>query len=223
MPAKTGCDAIGSIPAFGTKNDLMIRVIGEIPKVPFGLACSGGPDSMAVLDFLLNGKYLPEVIYFNHATPHGEEAEKFLVDYCSGKGLKLHIRRAVIIPKSNKEKIWSDLRYDFFSGFDFPVITCHHLDDVVETYIFSTLRGFQSTIPYRRGNVIRPFLLNEKKGFLKWCENKNVPFVEDQSNFCLDFSRNRIRHNIVPEALKVNPGLKKVVKKMLLSKSVEFK
>lgn len=193
----------------------MIKVLGDIPKGEFGLACSGGVDSMAILDFLVKGRYNPYVIYFNHNTEHGDEAEKFITDYCNQMGLKLSVGRTDLKPKSNKEKIWSDLRYDFFSKFDFPIMTCHHLDDVVETYIFTMLRGFQSVIPYSKGNIIRPFLLNEKSEFENWCKRKNVPFIQDQSNFSVDYSRNRIRHNIVPEALKVNPGLKTVVKKMI--------
>jgi tRNA(Ile)-lysidine synthase len=66
--------------------------------------------------------------------------------------------------------------------------------------------------------VIRPFLLNEKSQFYKWCETKRVPFIEDESNNCVDYSRNRIRHNIVPESLLVNPGLKTVVRKMITLK-----
>jgi tRNA(Ile)-lysidine synthetase-like protein len=193
----------------------MIKVLNGVPKVEFGLACSGGVDSMAILDFLINGRYNPHVLYFNHNTEHGHEAEKFITDYCNEKGLKLTIGRTELKPTSNKEKIWSDLRYEFFSQFDFPIMTCHHLDDCVETYLFSCLRGFQSVIPYSKGKVIRPFLLNEKSVFEKWCKQKGVPFIQDKSNDCLDYSRNRIRHNIVPEALKVNPGLKTVVKKMI--------
>jgi len=195
----------------------MIKVLGDIPKGEFGIACSGGVDSMAILDFLVKGKYNPHVIYFNHNTEHGEDAEVFITKYCNDKGLKLTIGRTDLKPSSNKEKIWSDLRYEFFSQFDFPIITCHHLDDCVETYLFSCLRGFQSVIPYSKGNVIRPFLLTEKSDFEKWCLNKGVPFIQDESNYCLDHSRNRIRHQIVPEALKVNPGLKTVVKKMIKS------
>ena len=131
--------------------------------------------------------------------------------------LNLFIGGTDLSPKSNKEKIWSDLRYEFFSKFNFPIITCHHLDDCVETYIFSCLRGFQSVIPYSRGNVIRPFLLNEKIEFYKLCKEKNVPFIEDESNDFVDHSRNRIRHNIIPESLIVNPGLKSVVRKMIKS------
>ena len=193
----------------------MIRLLGHIPKPKFGIAVSGGVDSMAVLDFLSNGKTRPTVIHFNHGTDYGHQAEKFLKEYCEERGLEIFIGGTELIPQSNKEKFWSDLRYEFFSTFDFPIMTCHHLDDCVETYIFSCLRGFQSVIPYRRGNVIRPFLLNEKKVFYDWCEKKKVPFIEDQSNSDLDFNRNRIRHQIVPEALKVNPGLKTIVKKMI--------
>jgi len=192
----------------------MIRILNKIPS-NVGIACSGGVDSMAILDFLLNGRYNPHVLYFNHNTEHGDEAEKFIKSYCNKNNLKLTIGGTDIKPKNNKEKIWSDLRYEFFSEFNFPIITCHHLDDCVETYLFSCMRGFQSVIPYTRGNVIRPFLLNEKKVFEDWCERKNVPFIQDKSNFSLDHSRNRIRHKIVPEALKVNPGLKKTVKRMI--------
>lgn len=193
----------------------MIRVLKKIPS-NIGIACSGGVDSMCILDFLLNGRYNPHVLYFNHNTKHGDEAEKFLKEYCERKNLRLTIGRTDIKPESNKEKIWSDLRYDFFSKFDFPIITGHHLDDCVETYLFSCMRGFQSVIPYSRGNVIRPFLLNEKKVFKSWCKRKDVPFIQDESNFSLDHTRNRIRNKIIPEALKVNPGLKKTVKNYLL-------
>lgn len=194
----------------------MIRVLNKIPS-NVGIACSGGVDSMAILDFLLNGRYTPHVLYFNHNTEHGYDAEKFLKEYCESKNLKLTIGRTGLKPKSNKEKVWSDLRYEFFSQFDFPIITGHHLDDCVETYLFSCMRGFQSVIPYSKGNVIRPFLLNEKKVFESWCERKDVPFIQDESNFSLDHTRNRIRHKIIPEALKVNPGLKTTIRKIVES------
>jgi len=193
----------------------MIKVLGEIPKGKFGIAVSGGIDSMVCLDFLLKGKYNPEVIYFNHNTEHGSKAEIFVKDFCNKNNLTLNIDRTDITPKSNKEKIWSNLRYEYFSKFDFPIITCHHLDDCVETYIFSMLRGFQSVIPYSRGNVIRPFLLNEKSVLESWGKRKGISFIQDESNFSTDYSRNKIRHNIVPETLIINPGLKTVIRKMI--------
>ena len=125
--------------------------------------------------------------------------------------------KGTIPPGRSKEDFWREQRYKFFDNFtDKPLITCHHLDDCVETYIFTCLRGFQSVIPYSKGNVIRPFLMNEKSLFESWCVSKNVPFIQDESNDCLDYSRNRIRHNIIPEALLVSPGLKTIVKKMII-------
>ena len=83
----------------------MIKVIGNIPKTKFGVACSGGVDSMAVLDFLIQGNYNPEVIYFNHNTDHGRDAERFVTNYCNENNLTLHIGRTDLKPKSNKEKV----------------------------------------------------------------------------------------------------------------------
>ena len=97
----------------------MIKVINTIPKGEFGIAVSGGVDSMAALDFLIKGKHIPNVIHFNHNTEHGDKAEEFIVDYCNKNNLKLHIGRTDVKPKNNREKIWSDLRYEFFSKFDF--------------------------------------------------------------------------------------------------------
>lgn len=194
----------------------MIKIIKSIPKDKFAIACSGGIDSMVFLDFLLKGKYNPDILYFNHNTKHGDEAEKFIINFCNKKGLNLIIGRTDIKPTSNKEKQWSDARYNFFKEYKGDVITCHHLNDCVETYIFTMLRGFKSTIPYRKKNVIRPFLLTSKKDINDWQKRHNVEFIEDDSNLCLDFSRNRIRHNIVPECLKVSPGLLSIVKKEII-------
>jgi len=95
------------------------------------------------------------------------------------------------------------------------IITAHHLDDAVETYLFSSFHGTSKTIPYNRKKVIRPFLLTRKSEFEAWCANKNVPYWSDASNKDLRFARNRIRHAIMPEVLRVNPGIHKVVAKMI--------
>lgn len=192
----------------------MIKLLGNIPK-NFGLACSGGVDSMVVLDFLLKGNHRPKILYFNHNTDHGNEAEEFVKKVCQEKDLELFIGRTDIKPTKNKEKAWRDVRYQFLNSFDFPVITCHHLDDVIETYVFYMCRGYESLIPYSNKNIIRPFLLNEKKTFEVWANTKKVEFIQDESNFNTDFTRNQIRHNVIPELLKVHSGLKTVIKKKI--------
>jgi len=157
------------------------------------LAVSGGVDSMAVVDFL-SRKHDITIAHFNHRTQNGEKAAQFVSKYCSDNNIPMLYGspRSQKGSKESQEEYWRRERYEFLSGLG-PVITCHHLDDCVETYLFSCLRGFQSVIPYSKGNVIRPFLLNEKSEFEKWCEDKEVPFIQDESNNSVDYSRNLLR------------------------------
>lgn len=73
------------------------------------------------------------------------------------------------------------------------------------------MHGRSDAIPYRRKHVIRPFLLNRKQEFRDWAERQRVPFLEDPSNCDTKYTRNLIRRELMPVALKVNPGLHKTV------------
>ena len=64
----------------------MIQLLGKIPD-SITVAVSGGPDSMAALDFLNNGKRRVSVLYFNHMTEHGQVAKKFVRNYCLQRGI----------------------------------------------------------------------------------------------------------------------------------------
>jgi tRNA(Ile)-lysidine synthase len=91
------------------------------------------------------------------------------------------------------------------------VITAHHLDDCVETYLWSMMHGTAKVIPYRRNKVVRPFLLTPKEELIDWANRNQVPWVNDESNKDTKFMRNYVRHELVPHAVHVNPGLSKVV------------
>ena len=109
-------------PHLPQKEKTMIKVLGKIPKSEFGIACSGGVDSMAVLDFLRRSNYNPHVLYFNHNTDHGDEAEKFIKEYCEDNGLSLFVGRTDQKPKSNKEKV--AFRMKMSSTFSFLMFSC---------------------------------------------------------------------------------------------------
>jgi tRNA(Ile)-lysidine synthase len=94
------------------------------------------------------------------------------------------------------------------------------LDDCTETWIWSSLNGFGKVIPYRNMNVIRPFRMNRKYEFVDWCERKSIEWIEDKSNSDTKYMRNFIRHELMPKALVVNPGLYKVVAKVVKEASV---
>ena len=88
-----------------------IQVLGKIPKKVI-LACSGGNDSMAALDFMLSGRKEVLVAYFNHGTEHGREAEEFIKRYCEERGLKLLVGSCASQRRSNQslEEYWREER-----------------------------------------------------------------------------------------------------------------
>ena len=118
----------------------MIRSLFKIPN-KITLACSGGPDSMAVLDFLRNGRKEVRVAYFHHGTDHGDEAYKFILDYCSKNDISLttgFIKREKV-PDESPEEFWRNERLKFLKSLDCKVYTGHNLDLGSEDGIFIEL------------------------------------------------------------------------------------
>jgi tRNA(Ile)-lysidine synthase len=196
----------------------MIKVQGKLPHSVY-VACSGGVDSMAVVDFLRR-KHDVEVIHYNHGNATANAEQQFVYDYCEKHDIECilgGVNAGDTLPKDTSlEEYWRNRRYAFFEQFaspETPVITCHHLDDCVETWIWSSLNGEGKIIPYRNKNVIRPFRLCRKRDLEMWANLHNVPYIEDASNTDTKFIRNYIRHEMMPNVLKVNPGIHKVIKK----------
>ena len=126
-------------------------------------------------------------------------------------------------PKLSREEFWRNERYNFLSSLYKlgPVITGHHLDDCVETYLHSAITGTPKVIPSTRNNVVRPFLTTRKSEFVEWCNRKNIAWCQDLSNDDTSYTRNYIRKELMPHALKVNPGLHTMVKKIVERKQVD--
>jgi len=198
----------------------MLKFEGELPREMY-VACSGGVDSMAVLSFLANRQAKPRAAYFNHGTTHSNSAEAFVRAYCSANSISLvvgHVRRERRARES-MEEYWRNERYAFLHALDAPVVTAHNLNDCMETWVFSALHGDPKIIPYRNRNVIRPFRQTAKSELIEWCTQRAIPWAEDASNANTAYARNRIRHRIMPEALQINPGLEKVIRKKILAES----
>tara|TARA_Y100001970_G_C13988086_1_gene726727 strand:- start:300 stop:920 length:621 start_codon:yes stop_codon:yes gene_type:complete len=193
----------------------MINVLGNIPK-RVAVAVSGGADSMAALSFIHRSGRDIIALYFNHGTCFSSKAEEFVSKYCDKNNIPLHIGSISRDkkPDESQEEYWRNERYNFFSGFsDRKIITCHHLDDAVETWLFTSIHGNPNLIPYSRGNFIRPFLTTKKRDLLNWCERKEIPYLDDPSNLDTSYMRNFIRHELMKNVLTINPGIDKVVKK----------
>tara|TARA_S200000501_G_C20865786_1_gene761879 strand:+ start:1353 stop:1955 length:603 start_codon:yes stop_codon:yes gene_type:complete len=196
----------------------MIRIIGKIPT-SVTIACSGGIDSMVFTHFLMQGKRKINLAYFNHDTQHSYKAEKFVEKFASDNNLTLFIGRVKGRKgKRSLEEFWRDERYDFLQRTSSNyTITCHHLDDCVETWLMSSFHGQSKLIPFKRNsNIYRPFLMTSKKSIKDYAERKNLEWCEDPSNQKTNFMRNHVRYNLMPQVLKVNPGIRSTIRKKLI-------
>lgn len=178
----------------------MIRV----HNIPDGawVAVSGGVDSMAALDFLVNGKpRIDGAIYINHGTDFSNSAEGLVEEYCTRKSIALEKHKV----SHGSEESWRNQRRWIYGKYR-SVITAHHLDDVAEWWIMTALRGQPRLIPWVSGNVHHPFLASRKQAFYDWAKQKEVPFLEDPTNVGDHNDRSKIRA-IMPALLDVYPGI----------------
>ncbi len=159
----------------------MIRIIGKIPK-NVTIACSGGIDSMVITKFLLEGRRNIKLAFFNHDTRHSQSAQKFVEEYAKKENLELLIGRVQGYKgRRSMEEFWREERYNFLDKINSDyIITCHHLDDCVETWLMSSIHGTPKIIPFKRGPKIRrPFLNSSKKVIKDYSKRKNFNWIED--------------------------------------------
>lgn len=194
-----------------------MRITGTIPTSVY-LACSGGVDSMVCLHFLRRSGRDVTCVYFHHGTEHADMALSFLEGFVGPELIVGRLDR--VMPKGrSKEDFWREERYKFLDQFiDKKVITCHHLDDQIETFLQGVAHGrLNRTIASSRGNYLRPFLRVPKQVFSDYAHRHAIAYVDDPSNRDNSYTRNRIRNNIIPQLLVVNPGLYKSMSNMLQS------
>jgi tRNA(Ile)-lysidine synthase len=184
---------------------------------------------MAAADFFFRGKKRFDIAYFNHGTPQADSMEEAVFHWASENSVAYQVGdiSSTTKPKDlSPEEHWRNERYNWLQEVadGRPIVTCHHLDDVAETWIFSSLHGNPKIIaPIASNNnpasskILRPFLTTTKQDMIDWCVSHDVTWFEDASNKDVTTPRNRIRHNIMKEALAINPGLHKVMKKKVLS------
>ena len=201
------------------------KLTHKLPSKCF-VAVSGGVDSMTALHWLNRVKgRIKGVAHFHHNT--GEFADEscelvrstaqqmelpFFVHYNFGKPDK----------GESLEDYWRTQRYLWFKKLsrqykDMPVVLAHTLDDCLEEYVMCTMvRGFSGTIPYTHGPCIRPFRRWKKESIRAYAHLNEVDYLEDPSNdWDWAFKRAYIRHNIVPNLFKINPGIYKMAEKAI--------
>lgn len=186
------------------------------------VALSGGADSVALLLLLQEHGYQVEAAHCNFHL-RGEESdrdEQFVVQLCEGRGITLHrahfdTREYAALHHVSIEMAARELRYRYFEQLrqDLQldgICVAHHRDDNVETVLMNLirgtgLRGLQGIRP-KNGFILRPLLCVSRQQIERYLQTKQQPYVTDSSNLEDDVVRNKIRLNILPQLLGVNPS-----------------
>ena len=201
---------------------------GIDPNARFIIAVSGGPDSIALLHAF---KYLNADILALHCNfaLRGRESdmdEQFVKRFCNTYGIRHSAKhfntRAVAKQKGiSVEMAARELRREWFEETrqrqhaDYIVLG-HHADDQAETLLLNLcrgtgIRGLTGMLPVN-GRVLRPLLERSREEIIAYIEAQQIGFRVDSSNASLEYTRNKIRHRVIPVLKEINPALLRVTR-----------
>lgn len=186
-------------------------------------AVSGGADSVALLHVLYS---LQDELSFSLAACHvnhnlrGAESdgdEMFVRRMCRMMDIPLYVANIKVNEFRQKhdslEECARRLRYGFFEdiGKNKLIATAHTASDNCETILINMVRGTALSgicgIPAKRDNIIRPLLYSTREDVERYCRENELDYVTDSTNLSDDYTRNKIRHKIVPLLREINPAL----------------
>jgi tRNA(Ile)-lysidine synthase len=202
------------------------------------VAVSGGADSVALL-LTLHGARESLGIGLSAAHVHhglrGTEADadqRFVEDLCIAHDIPLHLHQTsvpqrVAETQETIEEAARNLRYDFFTtlltaGHADTILTAHTLDDQAETVLMKILRGawteglsaIHPVITMAKGKIFRPFLQTRRAEIEAWLTQLNQPWRTDSTNADTAYTRNKIRHELLPQLRAYNPNLDQTLANM---------
>jgi len=210
-----------------------LRLLEEGDRVLVGV--SGGPDSMALLHWLWNQRHRwglqITAVHVNHQL-RGEEAnqdEEFVYKQCLAWEIPCFLERVDVKRYADEEQLSKQVaarecRYQVYKKLAekyniTKLALAHHGEDQIETVIMRLMRGaglggLSGISPKRQDEsytIIRPFMSLSKQEIEEYCSLNQIPYRIDQSNLEDDYTRNWVRHHVMPLLLKANPNLPQVL------------
>lgn len=186
------------------------------------VAVSGGIDSMVLCKLLQLAGFRFAVAHCNFLL-RGDESDRdeaFVEQYCRANEIEFYTQKfeTIAYAQSNKISIQEaarQLRYQWFEELSEKkkfalVATAHHLTDNIETVLFNLsrgtgIKGLRGMLP-RQGKIVRPLLFAKREDIEAFAASHNLQWLEDSSNASDKYSRNFIRHQIVPLFKQLNPS-----------------
>lgn len=207
--------------------DIVDRI--ELPEGTESVLCavSGGADSVCMLHAVLAYARARNIrvcaAHYDHGI-RGEESvrdARFVASLCERLGVELASERGDVprYAKENRlgmEEAARQARYAFLERAADTlgcrlIATAHNADDNAETMIFNLTRGSGAKglcgIPVRRGRLVRPLLSVTREEIEQYLAENGLEHVEDSTNASDDYSRNLIRHAVMPRLREINPAL----------------
>jgi tRNA(Ile)-lysidine synthase len=198
-------------------------------------AVSGGADSVALLLALHAANHAKRdalgvglsAVHVHHGLrgPEADADQQFVADLCARLDIPLHLHQASIPDRvahtgETIEEAARAVRYDFFtslitSGQTDSILTAHTLDDQSETVLMKLLRGawteglsaIHPILIFPKGKILRPLLQTRRSDIEAFLKQSNQPWREDSTNTDTAFTRNKIRHELLPQLRAYNPNL----------------
>ena len=197
-----------------TVEQLFLAEINPYKECNFVLAISGGVDCMVLANLFLINNLNFSIAHCNFQLrgKESDDDELFINKWCSEKDIKLYNKKFSTEDycKNNKLTIQlgaRELRYEWFRELvdkekhDF-IVTAHHIDDQLETFIINSIRGTGIDglvgIPDKINKIIRPLLMSSKDQIIEYSKVNKINYREDSSNDKEDYLRNKIRHSVIP-------------------------
>lgn len=195
------------------------------------LGCSGGADSMVLLDLVreFGNTAQIRVAHIHHWLRESATRDQGIVaKYCRKYHIPLESIAIPVKAEAKKAKMTIEeyarkVRQDFFESLrkkydaDY-IITAHHADDQAETLLYRITKWTSITglvgIEERSRDYFRPLITISKNDILDYAKKNKIPFGHDETNDDTSIPRNRLRHNVVPELQKINPEIASAVARL---------
>ena len=188
---------------------------------------SGGADSTALLLVLLRLGYRCTAVHCNFHL-RGAESDRdqaFVTELCKKLGVELTVcsydtqsyarQKGISIEMAARKLRYADFERIMKERGASAVCIAHHRDDSVETVLLNLIRGTGikglTGIKPRNGNIIRPLLCVSRQEIEEWLQKENQPFITDSTNLETDYTRNKIRLQLLPLMRDINPDVDNAV------------
>ena len=199
------------------------------PEEKILVALSGGADSVALLHLLLSAGYTCEAAHcnFHLRDAESDRDEAFVRNLSNARHVPLHTvhfdtKREAEERHISIEMAARELRYAWFEEIRKKcgagvIAVAHHQDDSVETFLLNLIRGTGINglrgIRPKNGKVVRPLLCIGRKEIISYLESIGQAYVTDSTNLQDEYTRNKIRLNLLPMMQEINPAVKESILK----------